>query len=135
MFHRGCILNACNAGQVDTSAQMGFNEYTNIREQARRNNCPLCQLPLIIDCNDFNNITLAPKIPDEELPLKIKGGKTRSNRRKISKQISKKRTSKKQISKKQISKKQISKKQNKNCKNTAKSKRKYRNITKRNHAA
>jgi len=112
MFHRGCILEACNAESVDIAAQMGVNQYSTIRAQQRRNNCPLCQQPLLIDCNDFNNIELGPKIPDDKLPLQIRGGKTRSNRRKLSNRKSKKQN-------------------NKNCKNTAKSKRKNKNNTKR----
>ena len=80
MFHRGCILDWCNAPSVDTAAQMG-STYSNVKQQEKSNNCPLCREDLLKKCNEFNKI---PKIPENQLPLKNGGGKRHSKTRKIS---------------------------------------------------
>lgn len=64
IMHRGCILEACNAGALDMSLQMGNNETGILEQQQRINNCPICQIPLIMRCEQLN---IAQAVSDEEL--------------------------------------------------------------------
>jgi hypothetical protein len=77
LIHRGCVLNACNADKVNIGAQMGFDQYGSLKDQERKNNCPFCMTPLIVNCNEFRIIA---KVPDSEL-IKPKGGKRKINKR------------------------------------------------------
>jgi hypothetical protein len=77
-FHRGCILNACNADPVNIAAQMGFAQYANERPQQRRNNCPVCQVELLYPCDQFRTV---PKVSEEELKNGKTGGRKRKTRK------------------------------------------------------
>jgi hypothetical protein len=103
MFHRGCILQACNAESVDVAAQMG-SEYSYLRPQARKARCPLCTEPLQPTCEE---LVTASKVPDKDLPLKSTGGrKRRTRKRRIT---NRRRTKKRTTNKKRINKKQTKK--------------------------
>jgi surface protein len=77
-FHRGCILNACNADPVNIAAQMGFGEYPTNRPQQRRNKCPVCQVELLYPCDQFRTVE---KVSDEELRNGTTGGRKRKTRK------------------------------------------------------
>jgi surface protein len=80
--HRGCILNSCNPPRVDIASQMGMPEYSALRTQKRRNNCPICQQPLITECDNFKSRNVVPRVPTEQLFEKIQsGGKRKKKRR------------------------------------------------------
>lgn len=96
LTHRGCILNACNASPINVREQMGFDDYVVNEEQQRRNKCPFCLTDLLHLCDEFNTVE---KVEDDNLPIKISGGKmqkkikkTRKNKKytKINKKIRKK---------------------------------------------
>ena len=92
-FHRGCILNWCNAPDVDIAGQMGFDErFTANRPQQGRSKCPLCKTN--IDCPGLAN---KEKVPDPEL-IVSSGGKRRKTR-KYRKSAKKRRKSKKSVKK------------------------------------
>ena len=74
MFHRGCILEACNAGRVNVGDQMGYSQYPSMQNQARTQQCPVCTKPLQPTCEQ---LVTSPKVPDKDLPLKSTGGKKR----------------------------------------------------------
>ena len=77
MFHRGCIMNWCNAEEVNVVSQMGFDEaYSAMRAQEKTNKCPICTMP--INCNTFNTLE---KVNNDALPLKG-GRKQKYNTRK-----------------------------------------------------
>jgi len=65
--HRGCVLSACNADNVDVAGQMGMSEYSFFKPQQRRNNCPICQQPLITECDNFKSRELVARVPVEQL--------------------------------------------------------------------
>jgi hypothetical protein len=100
MFHRGCILQACNAGRVNVGDQMGYSQYPSMQNQARTQQCPVCTKPLQPTCQE---LVTSPKVPDKDLPLKSTGGRKRriTNRRRTKKRttINKKRPNKKQTKK------------------------------------
>jgi hypothetical protein len=77
-FHRGCILNACNADPVNVTAQMGFTQYETHRPQQRRNKCPVCQVELLYPCDQFRTV---PKVSEEELKNGKTGGRKRKTRK------------------------------------------------------
>jgi surface protein len=77
-FHRGCILNACNADPVNIAAQMGFEQYETNRPQQRRNNCPVCQVELLYPCEQFKTVE---KVSEEELKNGKTGGRKRKTRK------------------------------------------------------
>jgi hypothetical protein len=77
-FHRGCILNACNADPVNIAAQMGFAQYETHRPQQRRNNCPVCQVELSYPCEQFRTVE---KVSEEELKNGKTGGRKRKTRK------------------------------------------------------
>jgi hypothetical protein len=77
-FHRGCILNACNADPVNIAAQMGFEQYETHKAQQRRNNCPVCQVELLYPCEQFRNVE---KVSEEELKNGKTGGRKRKTRK------------------------------------------------------
>lgn len=87
-FHRQCIINSCNRGPVDMSAQMGYMEYagSNIVEQKNKDKCPVCLTPLLYPCNEFYSI---PRVPTEKL-LPEKGG-SRNRRTTCKRKLSKNR--------------------------------------------
>jgi surface protein len=90
--HRGCILSSCNAPKVDLAIQMGMPENSSqwsLARQERRNNCPICQMPLITECDNFKNRKKVPRVPTEQLFERIQAGgkrkrkiRTRNQRRK-----------------------------------------------------
>ena len=101
IFHRGCILGWCNAGQVDFIEQMNFpDDYTHYRPQGKTSKCPLCTVD--INCSGFKT---KPKVSVDELrEYKIRmsrGGKkirkTRKNKKSGNKKSKKIRKSKKTI--------------------------------------
>ena len=97
IFHRGCILNACNAEAVDVISQMGFDPSGYAREQQRRNKCPQCQTELNPTCEQ---LIISPAVSIDELKeyKKQNGGKKkRKNTRKKGKRrnIEKKRKNRK----------------------------------------
>jgi len=77
-FHRGCILNACNADPVNVAAQMGFEQSVSYAPQQRRNNCPVCMSELSYPCDQFRTV---PKVSDEELRNGTTGGRKRKTRK------------------------------------------------------
>jgi hypothetical protein len=74
MFHRGCILEACNAGRVNVGDQMGYSQYPSMQPQARTQQCPVCTKPLQPTCEE---LVTASKVPNKDLPLKSTGGRKR----------------------------------------------------------
>jgi len=88
LIHRGCVLNACNANKVDIGAQLGFDQYGSLKDQERKNNCPFCMTPLIVNCNEFKTIA---KVPDSEL-IKPKGGRRKRNKRTKKRETKNRRT-------------------------------------------
>ena len=85
--HRGCILQSCNAEQVDVAGQMG-SIYSFNKDLAHKNNCPFCRTPLLLDCVDFKTVS---KIPNDKLPMKNTGGKKRRRKTKRRKSTKRKR--------------------------------------------
>jgi surface protein len=93
MFHRGCILQACNAESVDVASQMGFSQFSTLHPQARTSKCPLCTNPLNPTCEE---LVTSPKVPNNDLLLKSTGGRKRkTNKRKTNKKRTNKRITKK----------------------------------------
>lgn len=91
MFHRGCILQACNAESIDIASQMGFSsQFSTLRPQARTSKCPLCTNPLNPTCEE---LVTSPKVPNNDLPLKSTGGrrKRKTKKRRTKKQTKRKR--------------------------------------------
>jgi surface protein len=75
LFHRGCILNSCNADRVDISSQMGFNEVQNLQTQSISTTCPICREKILPDCQGLRN---KERVPTENINtdgLINKGGK------------------------------------------------------------
>lgn len=99
-FHRQCIINSCNRGAVDTSAQMGFEELsgTSFVEQEHKNKCPLCMTQLLYSCEEF---AIVPRVPTESLTAtsttKIGGNcrRRRTRRRKTNKRKKTRKSKKK----------------------------------------
>jgi hypothetical protein len=77
-FHRGCILNACNADPVNVAAQMGFEQSVSYAPQQRRNNCPVCMSELLYPCDQFKTVE---KVSEEELKNGKTGGRKRKTRK------------------------------------------------------
>lgn len=92
IIHRGCVLNSCYADAVDTASQMGFPEYSNLREQKRRNKCPFCAVKLLYTCERFKTV------PKEN--ISIGGQKIIRKKMKIRTKKLKKLRSKKKLTKK-----------------------------------
>ena len=55
--HRGCILSACNADNVDVAGQMGMSEYSFFKPQQ----------PLITECDNFKSRELVARVPVYQL--------------------------------------------------------------------
>jgi hypothetical protein len=92
IFHRGCILNSCDPDNRTVWEQ----------QFRRRDNCPLCQQPLLFDCNTFKDINIVTPVSDEELrEYKIQnGGNKRKRRKTLRRKILKKKKSKRKTLKK-----------------------------------
>lgn len=75
--HRGCALNSCAPGTVDTLSQMNIVGYGSINQPlARKNQCPICTKPLLVSCDKFKTV---PRVPTNALEI-ISGGKHRIKR-------------------------------------------------------
>jgi ankyrin repeat protein len=72
MIHRGCILNACNANKVNIASQMGFSQFNTLAKQKRKNQCPICQVSLLVPCEEFKTVD---KVLETDLPKKTVGGR------------------------------------------------------------
>jgi hypothetical protein len=103
IFHRGCILNACNAEAVDVISQMGFEASGYVRQQQRRNKCPICQTELNPTCELLKT---APAMSIDELKeYKNKNGGKRKRRNTKRRRGGKKRNTEKKSGKRQNTKK------------------------------
>jgi hypothetical protein len=80
------------------------SQYSYLRPQARKTDCPVCRTPLQPTCEEF---VTAPKVPDKDLPLKSTGGRKR--RRTCKRRTYKRGTNKRTINKKKYNKKQTKK--------------------------
>ena len=100
LFHRGCILNSCNAERVDIASQMGFPRYSSLQEQSIATQCPLCKAPLVPSCEGLRDKerVATENINEEGL---INGGRSRKTRRSRNKGKNKK-SMKKRKNKKSI---------------------------------
>ena len=83
LFHRGCILNSCNAGRVDVASQMGFNEFQSLQTQSISTTCPICRAKLLPNCQGLRD---KERVPTENINIDgliNKGGKRnrRGNRK------------------------------------------------------
>lgn len=76
LFHRGCILNWCNAERVDSVSQMSIRApYQHLQEQQKKIECPSCTHPLIPNCEGLRN---KERVPTEQINKDLlinKGGK------------------------------------------------------------
>ena len=63
LFHRGCILNSCNADSVNIAEQMGFDSIYNVA-QSIATQCPLCKQPLNPSCN---GVRRKPKVATKNI--------------------------------------------------------------------
>jgi hypothetical protein len=63
LFHRGCILNSCNADSVNIAEQMGFDSVYNVA-QSIATQCPLCKQPLNPSCN---GVRRKPKVATKNI--------------------------------------------------------------------
>jgi ankyrin repeat protein len=99
MFHRGCILQACNVESIDVASQMGFSQFSTLQPQARRATCPICTKPLNPTCEE---LVTSPKVSNKDLPLKSTGGKKRRTKKRRTKKrkTNKRRTKKRKYNKK-----------------------------------
>jgi surface protein len=75
LFHRGCILNSCNAEKVDAASQMGFDQFQSYQTQSIATKCPLCKNPLIPNCEGLRNKERVPTEQIDENGLIAKGVK------------------------------------------------------------
>ena len=94
LFHRGCILNSCNAERVDVVSQMGVNQDPHFKTQAITRECPLCKQPLIPNCEGLRN---KERVPTEQINkdgLINKGGKRKRKTRGKRKTLGKRKTMK-----------------------------------------
>jgi hypothetical protein len=106
LFHRGCILNSCNAGGVDVAAQMG-SRHQYIREQSIATLCPICKTPLIPNCEGLRG---KERVPTENINQFVKGGKRKRKTKKIMKKGKNKKSMKKRKTKKSLKKRKTMKK-------------------------
>jgi surface protein len=75
LFHRGCILNSCNADRVDVASQMGFNQFQSLQTQSIATTCPICRAKLLPDCQ---GLRYKERVPTENINIDgiiNKGGK------------------------------------------------------------
>jgi hypothetical protein len=100
LFHRGCILNSCNAGGVDIAAQMG-SRFQYIQEQSIATECPLCKSPLIPSCE---GLRVKERVPTKNINEFIKGGKRKRKTKKLMKKGKNKKSMKKGKKKKSMKK-------------------------------
>ena len=75
LFHRGCILNSCNADRVDITSQMGFNHIQTLQTQSISTTCPICREKLFPDCQGLRNKERVPTENINTSGLINKGGK------------------------------------------------------------
>jgi len=64
LFHRGCILDSCNADRVDVASQMGFNEFQSLQTQSIATTCPICRAKLLPDCQ---GLRYKERVPTENI--------------------------------------------------------------------
>ena len=91
-MHRGCAMLWVSPPVVNTSAQMGYDEYDDFDPQKRANKCPLCSKSM------SNNLMDQPQVPNDEILRETyKGGKRKrkTQKRKTQKRKSSRRTTKK----------------------------------------
>ena len=75
---------------------MGMSEYSFFKPQ-RRNNCPICQQPLITECDNFKSRELVARVPVDQLFERPQaGGRKRKRTKRFRKNYNKqtKRTNK-----------------------------------------
>ena len=77
LFHRGCILNWCNAGSVDVASQIGFPQYSNLQPLSKATKCPLCDQDLLPSCEGLREKERVSTENINENGLINKGGKGR----------------------------------------------------------
>jgi uncharacterized protein YjbI with pentapeptide repeats len=79
IYHRGCILNSCNANQVDILNAMGYAPGLTVEQQGK-NKCPQCRLELNPNCDALKS---SPAVSIEELKeyKKIQNGGKRKRTR------------------------------------------------------
>ncbi len=68
IFHRGCILEACNPNlTINRASQMGMpNEYDLVGARLRNaTKCPICRNNLLYDCNTFADVDIVTPVSDE----------------------------------------------------------------------
>jgi surface protein len=75
LFHRGCILNSCNAERVDVASQMGFNQFQSLQNQSISTICPICRQPLLPSCEGLRDKEKVPTENIDENGLIKKGGR------------------------------------------------------------
>ena len=80
LFHRGCILNSCNADRVDVASQMGFNQFQSLQTQSISTTCPICRAKLLPNCQGLHD---KERVPTENINtdgLINKGGKRKGRK-------------------------------------------------------
>ena len=109
LFHRGCILDSCNAGRVDVAGQMR-SRYYSFQEQSIATLCPMCKQPLVPSCEGLRDKERVPTENINEEGLINGGGrKTRRSRNKGKNKKSMKKGKNKKLVKKGKSMKRVKK--------------------------
>ena len=77
-FHRGCILQWCNASDVNVTDQMGTNDMFGDyhRSQQGKNKCPICRINM--NCEALRT---QPKVSNDLLSTAVGGSKRRKTRK------------------------------------------------------
>jgi hypothetical protein len=97
LFHRACILNSCNAGEIDLLEQMnvaGSGEYTVAQSIATI--CPICRSPLLPSCEGMRTKTrvATANIGMDGMEINLTGGKRKRKTMKHIKHRKHKKTNK-----------------------------------------
>jgi len=74
-MHRGCAIQWQNAPQVNITAQMGFNQYSNIVSQQKTSKCPICT-------RNMENLECAEKVDNDEILRVTHNDDTSPNKKK-----------------------------------------------------
>jgi len=118
LIHRGCLLESCNAENINAREQMTLPGRYMMRP-ITATTCPICREPLLYDCNDFEDTEIAKQVPYEKIGddgRQIMTGGRRRTRKYNRNHKSRKYKSRKYKSRKQIKKnkrKTINQKRNK----------------------
>jgi len=103
LFHRACILNSCNAAEVDIVGQMniqGEDEYT--IPQSIATICPMCRTPLVPSCEGMRTKTRVDvaNIGMDGMEINLTGGRRKRKTKKHKRTGKHKKTNKHKKNKK-----------------------------------